>query len=156
LHIVDDPFLDLSFVRQIHVQVGHGGLEVVMSQTIFDIGCGETSGKHVDRTGVPQAVNGINRSETFRGQSHGEVFSAESIDAVAGEFLTALIDKEALLKGRLWGWPEPIDVELEELSGFGLQFDETEAVAFAQDGEGFLLKVEVVQVESGHFRGSGA
>jgi hypothetical protein len=42
---------------------------------------------------VPQAVNGINRSETFRRQSHGEVFSAEPIDAVAGEFLTALIDK---------------------------------------------------------------
>ena len=75
---------------------------------------------------------------------------------MAGEFLTALIDKEALLKGRLWGWPESRDVELKELSGFGLQLDEAEAVAFAEDGEGFLLKVEVVQVESGHFRGSGA
>jgi len=127
-----------------------------MPQAIFDIGCREASGKHVDRTGVPQAVNGINRSETFGRQGCGEVFPAKAIDAVAGEFLTALIDKEALLKGRLWEWPESRDVELEELSGFGLQFDEAEAVAFAEDGEGFLLKVEVVQVESGHFRGSGA
>ena len=135
------------------MQIGHGGLEVVMSQSVFDIGCREASGKHVDRTGVPQAVNGINRSETFRRQGSDEVFSTEPIDAVAGEFLTALIDKEALLKGRLWGWAESRDVELKELSGFGLQFDEAEAVAFAEDGEGFLLKVEVVKVESGHFRG---
>jgi hypothetical protein len=41
-----------------------------------------------------------------------EVFSAEAIDAVAGEFLTALIDKEALLKGRFWGRTESRDIEL--------------------------------------------
>ena len=85
------------------MQVGHRGLEVVMAQAVFDIGCRVTPGEHVDRTGVAKAVNGIDGSETFRGQGHGEVFSAEAIDAVAGEFLTALIDKEALLKGRLWG-----------------------------------------------------
>jgi hypothetical protein len=127
-----------------------------MSQAIFDIGCREASGEHVDCTGVAKAVHGIDSSKALRRQSHGEVFSAEPIDAVAGEFPTALIDKEALLKGRLWGWPESGDVELKELSGFGLQFDEAEAVAFAEDGEGFLLGVEVVQVESGHFTGSGA
>ena len=138
------------------MQIGHGGLEVVMSQSVFDIGCREASGKHVDRAGVPQAVNGIDGSKTFRGQGHGEVFSTEPIDAVAGEFLTALIDKEALLKGRFWGRTESRDVELEELSGSGFQFDETEAVALAQDGQGFLLGVEVVQVKSGHFRCPGA
>ena len=138
------------------MQVGHGGLEVVMAQSVFDIGCGEASGKHIDRAGVAKAVHGINRSETFGRQGCGEVFSTEAIDSVAGKFLTALIDKEALLKGRLWEWPESRDVELEELSGFGLQLDEAEAVAFAEDGEGFLLWVEVVQVESGDFRGSGA
>ena len=62
------------------MQVGHGGLEVVMSQSVFDIGCRETSGEHVHGAGMPQAVNGINRSETFRGQSDSEVFSAETID----------------------------------------------------------------------------
>jgi len=61
-----------------------------------------------------------------------------------------------LLKGRLGRWPESSDIELKELSGFGLQFDETEAVSFSEDGEGFLLWVEVVQVEGGDFRGSGA
>jgi len=138
------------------MQVGHRGLEVVMAQSVFDIGCREASGKHVDRTGVPQAVNGINRSETFGRQGCGEVFSTEAIDAVAGEFLPALIDEEALLIGRLWGWPESRDVELKELSGFGLQFNEAEAVAFAEDGEGFLLGVEVFQIKGGDFTGSGA
>ena len=49
-----------------------------MAQSVFDIGCREASGKHVDRTGVPQAVNGINGTETFRRQSHGEVFFLQS------------------------------------------------------------------------------
>jgi len=94
--------------------------------------------------------------EAFRWQGHGEVFSAETIDAVSGKFLTALIDEEALLKGRLWARTESSDIELKELSGSGLQFDEAEAIALAQDGEGFLFGVEVVQVEGGDFRGSGA
>jgi len=57
-----------------------------------------------------------------------------------------LIDEEALLIGGL-GVVESSDIELKELSGFGLQFDESEAVAFSEDGEGFLLGVEVVQVK---------
>jgi hypothetical protein len=155
LHIVDDTVLDVSFVSQIHMQVGHRGLEVIMAQAVFDIGCREASGKHVDRTGVAEAVHRVDAFESLRREGHGQVFSTKAINPEAGEFLTALIDKETLLIGRLWGWPKPRDIELKELSGFGLQLDETEAVALAQDGEGFLLGVEVVQVESGHFRGSG-
>jgi len=56
---------------------------------------------------------------------------------------------------RLWGWPESRDIELKELSGFGLQFDEAEAVAFSRIARFFLLWVEVVQVEGGDFRGPG-
>ena len=95
-------------------------------------------------TGVAKAVHGMDDLQTLRRQGQVEVFSAESIDAVAGEFLTALIDKEALLKGRLWGWPESRDVELKELSGFGLQFDEAEAVAFSEDGQCFFLDFGLV------------
>jgi hypothetical protein len=131
-------------------------LEIVMAQAIFDVRCGLTPDEHIHGTGVAKAVHGMDRSESFGWQGHGEIFSAEPIDAVAGELLTALIDKEALLIGGLWGWPESSDIELKELSGFGLQFDEAEAVAFSEDGEGFLLGVEVVQVEGGDFRSSGA
>jgi hypothetical protein len=155
LHIVDDTVLDVSFVSQIHMQVGHRGLEVIMPQAIFDIRSREASGKHVDRTGVAKAVNGIDRSKALKRQSQVEVFSAKAINAVAGEFFPALIDKEALLIRWFWGWPESRDVELKEMSGFGFQLDEAEAVAFSEDGQGFLLGVKVVQVESGHFRGPG-
>ena len=127
-----------------------------MAQAIFDVRCGLTPGEHIHGAGVAKAMHGMDRSETFRWQSHGEVFSTEAIDAEAGEFLTALIDKEALLIGRLWARTESRDIELKELSGFGLQFDETEAVSFSEDGEGFVLGVEVVQVEGGDFRGPGA
>lgn len=102
-----------------------------MAQAIFDVRCGLTPGEHIHGTGVAKAVHGMDRSETFGWQGHGEIFSAEPIDAVSGELLTTLIDKEALLIGWLWRWPESRDVELEELSGFGLQFDKAEAVALA-------------------------
>ena len=135
--------------------ISHHGLDVIVTQAVFDVGCRVPPGEHMNGTRVPKAVHGMDELEAFGRQSQVEVFSAKAIDAVAGEFLTALIDKEALLKGRFWGRTESRDVELEELSGSGFQFDETEAVAFAEDGEGFLLWVEVVQVESGDFGGSG-
>ena len=133
------------------MQVGHGGLEVIMAQAVFDITCGLPPGEHMHGTGMAKGVHGIDASKTFRGQGQGEIFPAEAIEAVSGEFLTALIDKEALLVGGFWARPESSDIELKELSGFGLQFDETKAVSFSEDGEGFVLGVEVVQVQSGHF-----
>jgi hypothetical protein len=156
LHVVDESFLDVSSRSQIQMQVCHSGLEVIMAQAVFDISSRVTSGEHVDRTGMAKAVHGIDNVETLRRQGHSEVFSTKPIDAVAGEFLSALIDEEALLVERLWGWPESRDVELEKLIGFRIQFDEAEAVAFSEDGEGFLLGVEVVQVKGGHLRGPGA
>jgi hypothetical protein len=107
-------------------------------------------------TRVSKAVDGMDDLEALRGQGQVEVFSTKPIDAVAGEFLTALIDKEALLIERFWGRTESRDIELKEWRASGLQFDETEAVALAQDGEGLLLGIEVVQVEGSDFRGPGA
>lgn len=153
---MDEAFLDVSSESQIQIEVRHRGLDILVSQAVFDLSGRVSPGEHIHGTGVAKAVHGMDDLEAFRWQGQVEVFSAKSIDAVAGEFLTALIDKEALLKGRFWGRTESRDVELEELSGSGFQFDETEAVALAQDGQGFLLGVEVVQVESGDFRGSGA
>jgi len=153
---VDEAFLDVSSESQIQIQVRHRGLDVIVSQTVFDVGCRVSPGEHMNGTGVSKAVHGVDDLEALRLQGHGEVFSAEPIDAVAGEFFTALIDKEALLKGRFWGRTESRDIELEELGGFWFQFDEAKAVALSQDSEGFLLGIEVVQVKSGDFRGPGA
>ena len=138
------------------MQVHHSRLEVIMAQAVFDIGDRVTPCKHIDRTGMAKAVHRIDGLETFRRQGHREVFSTKTIDPKASEFLSPLIDKEALLIEGLWGWPKSRDIELEELRGFGLQFYEAEAVAFSQDSQGFLLGVEVVQVKSGDFTGPGA
>jgi hypothetical protein len=156
LHIVDVSFLDLSPEVEIQMQVGHRGLEVIMAQAVFDISGGVTPGEHVDRTGVTKAVHRIDDLEALWWQGHREVFSTQSIDPVAGEFLTTLIDEEAVLIEGLWRWSESRDIELKELSGFGLQFDEAKAVAFAQDSQSFLLVVEVIQVKRSDFTGPGA
>ncbi len=140
MHVVDEAFLDVSSESQIQIEVRHRGLDVIVSQAVFDVGCRVSPGEHVHGTGVAKAVHGMDDLEAFRRQGYREVFSTEPIDAVAGEFLTALIDKEALLKGRFWGRTESRDVELKELSGSGLQFDETEAVAFARGWRGFSAR----------------
>ena len=126
-----------------------------MSQAVFDLSGGVSPGEHIHGAGMAKAVHGMDDLEALRGQGYREVFFTEAIDAEAGEFLIALIDEEALLIGRLWARTESSDIELKELSGFGLQFDETKAVSFSEDGEGFLLWVEVVQVKRGDFRGPG-
>ena len=138
------------------MQVCHGGLQVIVSQTVFDIGGGCAPSEHMDSTRMAQTVNRIDTFEAIRGKGHGEVFFAKTIDAVAGEFLTSLIDKETLLIQGLWWWPESRDIELKELSRFRLQFYEAEAIALAKDGQGVLVGVEVVQVQSGDFAGSCA
>jgi hypothetical protein len=105
---------------------------------------------------VAKTVHRVDAFESLRREGYGQVFSTKAVDPVSGELLTALIDKEALLIGGFWGWPESGDVKLKEVGRFRLQFDEAEAVALAQDGEGFLLGVEVVQVQGGHFACPGA
>jgi len=153
---MDVTFLDVFSKAQVQMQVRHRGLEIVVAKTVLDIGCREASGNHIDCAGMSKAVYGIDVLESLRRQSDGEVFSAKTIYPEAGEFLTALIDEEAMLIGRLWWGPESSEVELQELGGFGLQFYHTEAVALAQDGQGSVLGIEVVQVQSSHFSGSGA
>ena len=81
-----------------------------MAQTVFDIGCRETFGKHVDCARMSKAVHRIEGLEALLGQCYCEVFFTKTIDPEAGEFLCPLIDKEALLIGRIWGWPESSDV----------------------------------------------
>lgn len=70
---------------------------------------------------------------------------------MAGEFLLALINKEALLIEGLWGDAVFADIGLEKVRCFSLKLYEAEAVAFAQDGQCFLLRVKVIQVEGGDF-----
>ena len=67
-----------------------------MTQVVFDIRYWVASTEHSHRAGMAEAMHGMDVFEAFRAQSSLEVFLAESIDAVSGKFLTALIDKESV------------------------------------------------------------
>lgn len=97
-------------------------------------------------TGMTEAVNRIDGVESFWWQSQGEVFFADSIDTMTGKFLTALIDKEAVLISGFWGEAVVADIELEELRGFDLELYESVTVSLAQDSKCFLLWIEVIEV----------
>jgi hypothetical protein len=96
-------FLYVPSTIEIQVQVDGSGLDVVMSQVIFDMGDGVSPIEHIHSPGMTKAVYGVNNLETFRRKGLCEIFFTNSIDAVAGEFLTALIDKKAILIHLLWG-----------------------------------------------------
>lgn len=67
-----------------------------MSEVVFDIRDWVAGTEHSHCTGMPEAMHGMDVFETFRAQGALEVFLAESMDAVSGKFLTALIDKESV------------------------------------------------------------
>ena len=92
----DKLFLYLSAAVEIQMEVDGCGLDVFMAQVVSDICERVATQEHVDRPGVAEAVNGINRFEAFWRQSPGKVFGADSIDAVSGKLFSALIDKEAI------------------------------------------------------------
>jgi len=96
LGVRKEPLLDVSPTREIQMQVVHCRLHGFMSQAVSDIGCGEACAEHIDRTGVPEAVRRAQVLEPFRRQGTYEILLAEAVDAVPGQFLPPLIDKDAV------------------------------------------------------------
>lgn len=85
------------------MEVDGSGLNVVMSQVIFNMGDGVSPIEHIHSPGMTKAVYGANSLETFRRKGHGEVFFTNAINAMACQPFTALIDKKAILIHLLWG-----------------------------------------------------
>ena len=88
-----------------------------MPQEILDFGDVFALIEKVNGPGVSKTVNWIDGLKTLRRQGHVEIFSAKAIDAVPGEFLRSLTDKDSMLVGRFWSNPVFADVKLEKLSG---------------------------------------
>ena len=98
--ILKEPVLDVSPAGQIQRQVVHGRLHGFMSEAVPDIGGREACGEHIDRTGVTEAVRRAQVLEPLGRQGLKEILLAEAIDAVPGQFLCPLIDKDAVsIKG---------------------------------------------------------
>jgi hypothetical protein len=105
---------------------------------------------------VPEGVHGIDMLQPFRGQCLREVLFADAVYAMPGEFFSALTDKEAVLIEGFWHCSIPVDIAVKELDGLVFQFYEPEPICLAQDGQCFLLGIEVVEVEGCDFTGPGA
>ena len=151
----DKFFLYLFAAVEIQMKIDGCGLDVVMAQVVSDICEAMAAQEHVDRPRVAEAVNGIYRFKAFWRQSPGEVFAADAIDAVAGEFFPALVDKEAIFIRGLWRCAVFFDVEFEQLGCFGFKLYESESIAFSQDGQAILLSIEVIELKGCDFTGPG-
>ena len=104
---------------------------------------------------VPETMNGIEVLESFWWKCFCKIFFADPIDAVTGYFLPALIDKDPML---IWGlriYAVFTDIELEELGGFGFDFYKPVPISLAQDGQGALLWIEVIEIQGRDFTGPG-
>ena len=86
-----------------------------MSKVIFDIGDGLTLIEHIDSAGVAESVNGVEVFDAFGSKCLGDVFFTDTIDAIAGKLLTALIGKKAVLEEGFWSLSIFSDIEFEEL-----------------------------------------
>ena len=98
-------------------------------------------------------MNRINCLKALWRQGLIEIFFANAIDAVASKFLSPLTDKDSML---IWWFCNDAvftDEELEELSGFIIKRYKPESIAFSKDGNGLLMRVEVVEVECCDFTG---
>jgi len=101
-------------------------------------------------------VNRVDVLQSFWWKVFGEILFADVIDTVASEFLPSLADQEPVLIRRLGMSPVLTDIELEKMRGFFLKRNEAESISLSQDGEGFFMWVEVVQVQRGDLRGPGS
>jgi hypothetical protein len=146
----------MTSVVEIEMEVGHGGVYIIMPKAVLDLGYVFSSVKEIDSPGVPEGVNGVDVFEAFRWQCYGEILFTDPIDPMAGEWFSTLIDKDALVIEGLWRGSIFVDIELEELGGFFLKLDEPVLISLAQDGEGMLLWIEVVQIEGCDLGGPGA
>ena len=101
-------------------------------------------------------MNGIDIFQAFGGKGLFEIFPANTINAMPGELLTPLIDKEPALELGLWGDTVFSDIELEQMTGFGLKLYNPKPITFAQDTEGFLTGIKIVDIQRCNFTGPGA
>ena len=101
-------------------------------------------------------MNGIDVFQTFGRKGLLEVFFADAIDAMSGEFLPPLVDKKSLLIRRLRGDTVLSDIEMEKMASFWLKLYKPEPISFSQDRHCFVLGFKVVQIQRGHFCSPGA
>ena len=126
------------------MQIDHGGVDIFMSQSVFDVGNGVAATKHIDGPRVAEAVGGVDVLQALWRQHPLKIFFTQPVDPGASECLCALVDKQPMAVKRSWRGSIFLEVQRDQLTGFGPQLNLTEAVTLAQDGQGLVVGIEVV------------
>ena len=113
------------------MQIDHSGVDIFMSQAVFDIGNGVAAAKHIDGPGVAEAVSRVEVLQALWRQHQLQVFFTEPMDTGACECLSTLVDKKPMAIQGSWSSPIFLDVQRDQLTGFGPQLNLAEAVALA-------------------------
>ena len=137
------------------MQINFGGLDIVMSQMVLDVGDGMATVVHVNGPAVAKAMDGIDVFKPLWRKGLFEILFADTINAMTGEFLSPLIDKEPAFIWRLRRDTVFSDIELKQMTGLGLKLYKPETISLSQDSQGPFLRVKVVQIQRCHFGGPG-
>jgi hypothetical protein len=131
---------------EVQMQINFGGLDIFVPQMVLDVGDGMATVVHVNGPAVAKAMDGIDVFKPLWRKGFFEILFADTVNAMTGEFLSPLIDKEPVL---IWGLRRDTifsDIELEEMRGLTLKLYKPEPVSFSQDSQGPFLRVKVVQI----------
>lgn len=149
LHVLDEASLYASPSGEIQMKINHGGLDVLVPQTVFDLGDVPAPGKQIHGPSVPEGVYRVDIYQTFGRKDFGQILSADTVYAMPGEFFSPLTDKDPVLVQGPGIASVSVDIDLEKFCGFVLKIYEPEPVSLPEDGEVFFLGVEVIQIQGG-------
>ena len=99
------------------MQIHHGGVDIFMSQAVFDIGNGVAAAKHVHCPGVAEAVRRVDVLQTLWRQHQLQIFFTQPVDTRACERLSTLVDKKPMAIKRFWRGSIFLDVQGDQLTG---------------------------------------
>lgn len=89
-------------------------------------------------------------------QGQLKVFFTQVINPMSGKSLATLVDEQAITIARFRFDAVVGNILLEELNRLGPKLYETIAVPLTKDGQGFLLRIKIVEIECGYLAGPGA
>ena len=93
----DETLLDVAPSIQIQVQVNSGGLDAFMAQMGLDVRDGMAAVEHVHSPAVTKTMDGIDILEALWRKNLFQILSADTVNTMAGELLSPLIDKKPVL-----------------------------------------------------------
>lgn len=156
LHVLDEASLYMPSAVDVQMEVNHGGLDVIMSQTIFYLGDVSAPVEQINGPRVTERMNRVDVDETLMGEGFGEILSAGTVYAVPGKFLSPLTDEDPVAEWGLRIAAVLFDIDLKKLCGFVLKIDKPEPISFSEDGQGFLSGIEVIKIKGGDLRCPGS